>query len=65
MRKIIAKIYSLEYMPKMYPKIKLNKFDKKEYRKIVVESFIIIYTVEAQNVYIHNIFHEKNNYFNK
>lgn len=63
MKKIMAKINGLEYMPNIYPKTKISKYDSIEYRKMIIKPFIIIYTIEEQNVYIHNIFHEKNNYY--
>lgn len=64
--KIISNIESLTRFPKMYARI--YKYDKlkREYRKIIIDNYILLYTIDSKNkiVYISHIFYSGKNYLN-
>ena len=64
MKKILEKINELDFMPNIHPIINPKYKNEKKYRKLIVENYIIIYSVRNRKVYIDNIFHQKNNYLN-
>lgn len=43
----------------------INPKNTKKYRKLIVENYVIIYSVKKKKVYIDNIFHERNDYLNQ
>ena len=45
LRKIIDKIYSLQYSPERFPKIITNNKDDRNLRKLSINNYIIIYEV--------------------
>lgn len=59
-------VETLTRFPRMYSKI--NKYDrlKKEYRKIVIDNYILLYTIDSQKntIYISHIFYSGKNYLN-
>ena len=65
LRKIQLKIEQLSNSPKMYPKIsKIGRWNR-EFRKIVLDNYILLYTIDedCRKVYISYIFYNKRNYF--
>ena len=64
MRALNSKISNIRIFPKMYRKIEIQN---KEYRRLVVRSYIIIYRVneEKKKIYIVHIFYSKSNYLEK
>lgn len=64
MRALNSKISNIRIFPKMYRKIEIQN---KEYRRLVVKSYIIIYRVneEKKKIYIVHIFYSKSNYLEK
>ena len=67
LEKIIEVIDTLECSPFMYSKItRYNSLDK-EYRKVIIKNYVIIYFVdeEEKKVYLDHIFYTKSNYINK
>lgn len=67
METIEEKIQNLKFMPKIYPVIK--RYDKlsMEYRKILIDNYVIVYTISesAKVVYIVHIYYSGNNYLIK
>ena len=64
MQQVEEKIKKLEISPKIYEEV--EKFDelKKRYRKIVIENFIVLYTIDEENniVYVSNMYYGKKDY---
>ena len=54
----------MKYNPKAFPNVYYKKL-KKEYRKIIVKNYIILYTIDENNkvVYISHIYYGKRNIF--
>lgn len=63
---IISKVEILSRFPKIYSTI--NKYDRlnREYRKIVISNYILLYTVDEikKSVYISHVFYGGKNYQN-
>lgn len=55
----------LKKFPRMYPIIENRKAQDQEYRRIVLEKYIIIYKIVSKNIIFLKIFHEKTNYINQ
>lgn len=66
MKKIDNAIEHLKYMPKIHRIIKRSLNPKFEYRKIVINNYIIIYLVSEneKKVYIMHIYYCRSNYLN-
>lgn len=66
MRKIELKILNLKFLPKMYAEINLSNKLKKKYRWMVIDNFIILYTIDEKNkiVYITKMYYRGQNYLN-
>ena len=66
MRKVEEIIQLLKYSPKIYAEI--EKFDelKKQYRRIIIKNFVILYTIDEYNkvVYISHMYYSGRNYLN-
>lgn len=65
MRNLEEKIISLKDMPFMYPQIeKIDKDLQRQYRKLTVENYIILYIVDEKNkiIYISNMYHSDQDY---
>ena len=64
--KVNEKILSLEKIPDIY--MKIGKSDKlnREYHRMVVKNYIVLYTIDYDNkkVYISRMIYGKRNYFN-
>lgn len=64
MKKIEEEVLSLKYAPKIHTKI--EKFDelKRDYRRIVINNYIILYTIDEENnvVFISHIYYGRRNY---
>ena len=67
MQKVEESIENLKYMPKSYGVIKRYPEIKLEYRRILINNYIIIYTVnERENtVYIVHMYYGRSDYLNK
>ena len=65
MKKILQKINELEFMPNINQVINPKDKNTRKYRKLIVENYVIIYSVKKKKVYIDNIFHERNDYLNQ
>lgn len=62
--KIIYNILLLEKSPEMFMKIeKVNKFER-QYRRITVNNYIILYTIDEdeKNIYVAHIYYGGRNY---
>ena len=64
MQKIKKKIKNLKILPKIYGKIQKIDEVHRVYRKIVVDNFVILYTVDDEKVmvYISNMYYIGQNY---
>ena len=64
MSKIREKVMNLAQAPKLYKKIEKTKKIKKEFRRIIVNNFIILYTLDDDKkiVYISHIYYKRKNY---
>ncbi|MCL2860698.1 MAG: type II toxin-antitoxin system RelE/ParE family toxin [Oscillospiraceae bacterium] len=60
-------IKTLEVSPFIYQKVERYKILDKEYRKVVIKNYIVIYDVDEENkkVYLDNMFYGGSNYINK
>ncbi|MCL2354608.1 MAG: type II toxin-antitoxin system RelE/ParE family toxin [Oscillospiraceae bacterium] len=67
MEKIEESVNNLKHFPFMHQKVDKYGGVNKEYRRVVVKNFIIIYDIEKDNktVYIDHIFYGGSNYSNK
>lgn len=67
MKKIEDKVQSLKYAPKIHTKI--EKCDELEriYRRIVIDNYVMIYTIDEKNmiIYIVHMYYAGSNYLNK
>ncbi len=63
-RKIIYNILQLKENPKMFMKIKEVSNIKTEYRRIVINNYIILYTIDEKNkfVYVSYMYYKGKNY---
>ena len=60
--KVEAKIVRLPFMPDANPKNRfLESTEKKAYRNIVVEKYIVLYAVTKSTVYVIDIYHSAQN----
>ncbi len=66
MRKVENSIYTLKSMPRKYMIVKKVDELNLEYRRIVVDNFIIVYTIDEyiKTVYIVHIYYSGSNYLN-
>ena len=64
MQKIRKNIMNLAESPRLYAKIEKKDKRKREFRKIVVDNYIILYTVDENRkiVYIVHMYHVRKNY---
>lgn len=67
MRKIDRKIENLKIIPRAYKVIKKYPELELEYRRIVVNNYVILYSLfeKEKKVYIMHLYYAKSNYFNK
>jgi len=54
----------LEYAPKLYPKIEKSDELGRNFRKIVLNKYILLYTADEnkKKIYLSHIFYKKSNY---
>lgn len=57
-----SKVSNLEKHPKMYPIIKIVK--NREIRKIIIQKYVILYSIDNKQINILNMFPQKANYMN-
>lgn len=62
--KIVYNILLLEKSPKMFPEIEKMDKTERQYRKIIVNNYIILYTIDEdeQIVYVTHIYYGGRNY---
>lgn len=65
MRKLRNKINNLTYNPEMYEKIHRKNLRSQEFRKIVVDNYVIFYTIDnkKKKIYISHMYYSKRNYY--
>lgn len=61
-KEIREKYYNLNNMPRMYPRLYYEKNTESDYRKILIEKYIIIYKIQKNQITILRIVSEKENY---
>ena len=63
--KVLDKVLNLSTSPELY--VKIGKVDKlkKEYHRMIVKKYVILYTIDSVNkkVFISHIIYNKRNYF--
>ena len=64
LQKMKKSILNLSYMPYLHMKIGKTDRLKREYHRIVVNNFIVLYTIDEENkkVFIAHIYYSKRNY---
>ena len=67
MREIEIKIQQLKYTPRIYIKLQRHSDLNKEYRRMIINNFAVLYTIEDERniVYISHIFYSGSNYLDK
>ena len=67
MTKIEQKVQELKYSPQIYQVIEIDKKLKLNYRKIVINYYIVLYTINEnkKTVYIAHVYYASSNYLNK
>ena len=67
MNKVDKTIQTLKYMPRAYSVVKIHPELELEYRRIVINKYIIIYTIaeEEKKVYITHMYYSGSNYLSK
>jgi addiction module RelE/StbE family toxin len=59
---LVGKIGSLSQMPERCPYVRNNPLKAKDYRCLVVESYLVFYVVKGDTVQIRRILYGKRNY---
>ena len=64
MRKMRKNVMDLAESPKIYAKIKKKDRMKREFRRMVVDNFIVLYTIDENNktLYISHMYYGRRNY---
>ena len=64
MRKMRKSVMNLAESPKVYMKIEKNDKIKREFRRMVVDNFIVLYTIDENNkkIYISHMYYGRKNY---
>lgn len=62
--KVIYNVLLLEKSPMMFEKIEKMSKTKRQYRRIVINNYVILYTIDKQekNIYIAHIYYGGRNY---
>lgn len=57
-------VLALGWSPNLYPKIEKRDRTEREYRRMVVKSYVLLYTVDEYNkiVYVSHMYYRKKNY---
>jgi len=63
-QKVINKVLLLKKAPKIFAKIKKFSKTKKQYRRIIINNYVIVYTIDEKEkiVYIAHIYYGQRNY---
>ncbi len=63
-KKVIDNVLLLENSPKMYTKIEKTDRTERQYRRMVVNNYVILYTIDdlEKIVYVVHIYYSKRNY---
>ena len=66
MRKMRKNVMDLAESPKIYAKIKKKDRMKREFRRMVVDNFIVLYTIDEnkKTIYISHMYYGRRNYLN-
>lgn len=66
MNKVEEKVQKLKYSPKMYNEIRKIDELKKIYRRIVIDNYVILYTIDENNntVFVSHMYYGGTNYMN-
>lgn len=64
MRKIEREIMLLEKNPKIYVEVNLTDKLKRKYRRMLVNNYVVLYTVDEENkkIYVAHMYYGKRNY---
>lgn len=64
MRKVEEEIQRLKYAPKIHTEIEKNDELKRNYRRIVINNYIILYTIDEENnlVFVSHMYYGGRNY---
>lgn len=62
-KKIREKVQDLKTYPKMYAKIEKNNNKRQEYRRIVIDNYVILYVIKTKNlILISHMYYSRKNY---
>ena len=63
-KKVIDNVLLLEISPKMYTKIEKTDRTERQYRRMVVNNYVILYTIDdlEKIVYVVHIYYSRRNY---
>ena len=64
MRQVETEVQRLKYAPKIHPQIKKIDELKREYRKLIIKNYIILYTIDEENkvVFVSHMCYDRRNY---
>lgn len=67
MNKVEELVNNLAYAPKIYAEIDKYRGTKKVYRRIVIDNYVLLYTINEQNkkIYIMHMYYGGSDYINK
>lgn len=65
MRKLRNKVNYLSYNPEIYEKIHRKNLRNQEFRKFIVDNYVILYAIDKPKkiVYISHMYYNKRNYY--
>ena len=63
---VMGKVLDLSFSPELYMKLGKNDKLRREYHRIVVKNYSVLYTIdfESRKVYVSRMIYGKRNYFN-
>ena len=66
MSEVMDKVLDLSFSPELYMKLGKNDKLRREYHRIVVKKYSVLYTIdfESRKVYVSRMIYGKRNYFN-
>lgn len=66
MSEVMDKVLDLSFSPELYMKLGKNDKLRREYHRIVVKNYPVLYTIdfESRKVYVSRMIYGKRNYFN-
>ena len=64
MKKIRKSKMNLERLPKIYMKVRTKEKGRREFRRIVINNYIVLYTVDEDKriIYISHMYYERKDY---